>query len=331
MLENDSNAKLVTKEEMKTIIDREKQSKKVIVLTNGCFDLIHHAHIDFLKQAKKQGDILVVAINSDESVKRIKGEQRPIIDQTERAFVLSAFDFVDYIVIFEEDTPVELIRHLLPDVLVKGSDYELNDIIGKDIVESYDGKVQIVSTGKRFSTTDLIQETMNRYENKKDVNYLRMFAIETQSQMRSLVETEYKWLQSYILVLPIALTFLGTIGNLLKGYKNADWCFLGCSVILVIFLVLLTYLICSKITKENHKYKDFGKQLVHIWTYFNLFDAGVYLHEPILAEEAKTYGQGLGYLSSTKMLWRLTAMTSIIIVSIGIFCVNSEFLSVSNS
>lgn len=326
MLENESNAKIVTKEEMKTIIEREKESKKAIVFTNGCFDLIHHAHIDVLKQAKRRGDILVVAINSDESVKRIKGEQRPIMHEAERVFVLSALSCVDYIVIFEEDTPLKLIRYLLPDILVKGSDYELNEIVGKDIVESYGGEVEIISTGKQFSTTDLIQRTMNSCKGKKDVDYLRMFAIETQGQMKSLVETEYKWLQSYILVLPILLALLGPVGKLLNAYKHGRLTFLLYSVILSLFLIMLTSLICSKITKENDKYRNFGRQLVKMWRYFNLFDAGIYLNEPILTSDAQTYGEGPGFSKSQKMLWSLTVIASLIIVAIGVFCFCSEFL-----
>lgn len=326
MFANESNAKVVTKEEMQAIIKTEKECRKTIVFTNGCFDLIHHVHIELLEQAKSRGDVLVVGINSDESVKRIKGERRPIMDQRKRTFVLSAVDFVDYIVIFEEDTLLELIQDLRPDILVKGSDYTLDEVAGKDIVESYGGKVEIISTGERFSTTDLIQRIINNCKGKKDVDYLRMFAIETQGQMKSLVETEYKWLQSYILVLPILLALLGPVGSLLKGYKHGPLSFLVYSVILSLFLIIITALICSKITKENGKYRDFGQQLVKMWTYFNLFDAGVYLNEPILTCHAKTYGKGPGSFDSKKMLWLLTVIASLIIVAIGVFCFRAEFM-----
>ena len=326
MLENESNTKIVTKEEIKIIVEREKESKKVIVFTNGCFDLIHHVHINLLRQAKRRGDMLVVGINSDESVKRIKGEDRPVMDERERAFVLSALDFVDYIVIFEEGSPVELIRDLRPDILVKGSDYELNEIAGKDIVESYGGKVQIIYTGKRFSTTDLIQKIANRYKDRKDVKYLRMFAIATDSDMQKLVDREYKWLQTYILSLPVVLAFFGTIGNLIKGYEDAHSFFLIGSVILALYLFTLASLICSKIIKENRKYKNYGSQLRRIWKYFNLYDDGAYLKEPILTKKERDYGEGRGYLFSIIMLWVLTVITGLIIVGSGVVCFCTEFL-----
>lgn len=136
-------------------INRLRDSKK-IVFTNGCFDLLHEGHLNLLKEAKTQGDILVVGINSDVSVKRNKGETRPILSQTERAALLSALEVVDYVVIFDEDTPYELIKELKPDVLVKGSDWSGN-VVGSDIVET----VHIVEHKKKISTSGIIDRIEN--------------------------------------------------------------------------------------------------------------------------------------------------------------------------
>ena len=138
---------------------------KRIVFTNGCFDLLHPGHIHTLTEAKALGDVLVVAINSDASVKRLKGERRPILNQEERAVLLSALSVVDYVTTFAEDTPLEVIRLLLPDVLVKGGDWGADAIVGRDVVEANGGKVVLVPYQAGFSTTDLIERVIAAYTN----------------------------------------------------------------------------------------------------------------------------------------------------------------------
>jgi rfaE bifunctional protein nucleotidyltransferase chain/domain len=136
---------------------------KRIVFTNGCFDLLHPGHIYTLTQAKALGDVLVVAINSDASVKRLKGERRPILNQEERAVMLSALAMVDYVTIFAEDTPLEVIRLLLPDVLVKGGDWGADAVVGREVVEAHGGKVMLVLHQAGFSTTDIIERIVTGY------------------------------------------------------------------------------------------------------------------------------------------------------------------------
>ncbi len=121
-------------QELKDIIDQAKTAGKRIVFTNGCFDIIHKGHVRYLSKAKKLGDILVVGLNSDQSVKRIK-PGRPINNEDDRAEVLSSLEMVDYVVIFDEDTPYELIKFLRPHILVKGGDWKVEDIVGSDLVE----------------------------------------------------------------------------------------------------------------------------------------------------------------------------------------------------
>lgn len=134
-----------------------RRAGKRIVFTNGCFDLLHPGHLYTLTQAKALGDVLVVAINSDASVKRLKGEQRPILNQQERAVMLSALAVVDYVTIFAEDTPLEVIRLLGPDVLVKGGDWGADAVVGRDVVEAQGGKVVLIPYQAGFSTTDIIE------------------------------------------------------------------------------------------------------------------------------------------------------------------------------
>ncbi|HIP43703.1 MAG TPA: D-glycero-beta-D-manno-heptose 1-phosphate adenylyltransferase [Aquifex aeolicus] len=154
---------LVSLERLLEILKEEKRKGKVVVFTNGCFDVIHAGHVDYLEKAKKLGDILVVGLNSDYSVRRIKGEKRPIIPQEMRAKVLSSLKPVDYIVIFEEDTPAKLIDAIKPDVLVKGGDWPLEKIVGKDFVESYGGKALTIPFEYDISTSQIIEKIIKLY------------------------------------------------------------------------------------------------------------------------------------------------------------------------
>jgi len=129
-----------------------------VAFTNGVFDLLHPGHIDVLSEAREQGDALVVGLNSDASVRRLKGPERPVRTEAERAYVLAALRDVDVVVTFGEDTPLELIRHLHPDVLVKGGDYEPATVVGRDDVESWGGRVVIVPLHPGQSTTSIIEK-----------------------------------------------------------------------------------------------------------------------------------------------------------------------------
>lgn len=145
------------------LADLRRQGKRV-VFTNGCFDLLHPGHIYMLSQAKPLGDVLVVGVNSDASVKRLKGAQRPILSEPERILLLSALAVVDYVTIFSEDTPLELIRLLRPQVLVKGGDWSPEAVVGREVVEEEGGKVVLISYQAGFSTTDIIERILTVYE-----------------------------------------------------------------------------------------------------------------------------------------------------------------------
>lgn len=149
--------------ELKTVRSRLKSEGKVIVFTNGVFDLIHSGHVDYLLKAKKLGDVLIVGLNSDESVKRIKGDKRPILKQEERAFILSNLKPVDYVIFFDEDTPGKIIYELIPDVLVKGADWSVDKIVGREIVEKNGGKVMNIEFVNDQSTSKIINLIVQRY------------------------------------------------------------------------------------------------------------------------------------------------------------------------
>src|SRR6185295_18986410 len=136
---------------------RMKLAGKLLVFTNGCFDLIHAGHVRYLTQARALGDALVVALNSDRSVRLLKGEGRPILNEAERSEVISALEAVDYVVVFDEETPRELIADLLPDVLVKGGDWALDKIVGRDEVEASGGTVRSLPYVEGSSTSEIIQ------------------------------------------------------------------------------------------------------------------------------------------------------------------------------
>lgn len=154
--EGDNSSKLLEKSKIPEI--KEKYRNKRIVFTNGCFDILHSGHVEYLQQASQLGDILIVGLNSDKSVKRLKGITRPVNIQKERAEILCALACVDYVVIFEEDTPYELIKEVQPDVLVKGGDYKIEDIVGKDIVEKIGGIVKVLPYIEGKSTTNLLRQ-----------------------------------------------------------------------------------------------------------------------------------------------------------------------------
>lgn len=130
-----------------------------VVFTNGCFDILHRGHVELLAQCRELGDHVVLGLNSDASTRRLKGPQRPINDQLSRAIVLAGLSFVDAIIIFEEDTPLEMITQIHPDVLVKGGDYKASEIIGADFVKNNGGEVRIIPLVDGFSTTSIISRS----------------------------------------------------------------------------------------------------------------------------------------------------------------------------
>jgi D-glycero-beta-D-manno-heptose 1-phosphate adenylyltransferase len=134
-----------------------RERGKVLVFTNGCFDLLHPGHVRYLREARALGDALVVALNSDRSVRILKGEGRPILNLKERVEVIGALESVDYVTVFDEETPYSLIVQLLPDVLVKGGDWQLNEIVGREQVEAAGGKVLALPFLEGSSTTDIIE------------------------------------------------------------------------------------------------------------------------------------------------------------------------------
>lgn len=149
--------------ELKEIRKNLKQSNKKVVFTNGCFDVLHAGHVDYLAKAKECGDVLILGLNSDSSVKEIKGDKRPIVPQIERAFILKNLKSVDYVVLFNEPTPKELIEKLIPDVLVKGADWDINSIVGREIVEINGGSVKTIEFITQQSTTNIIQKVIALY------------------------------------------------------------------------------------------------------------------------------------------------------------------------
>ena len=151
--------------EIKKIRSKLKTEGKKIVFTNGVFDLVHAGHVDYLSKAKKLGDVLIVGLNSDDSVKRIKGDRRPILKQEERAFIISNLKPVDYVVLFDDDTPEKLISEIIPDILVKGADWSIEKIIGKDIVERNGGKVMNIKFVNDQSTSKIIDLIVKRFSN----------------------------------------------------------------------------------------------------------------------------------------------------------------------
>jgi len=156
--------KIKDREALRRLLDDLRELGKSIVFTNGCFDLLHAGHVKYLQKARRLGDLLVLGLNSDASVRRLKGPTRPLIDQEERAHLMAALSCVDFVVVFDEDTPLELIQALRPHILVKGGDYTPDGVVGREIVESYGGRVEIIQFVDGKSTTNIVEKILQRYQ-----------------------------------------------------------------------------------------------------------------------------------------------------------------------
>ena len=155
------NSKVYNLDALTNQVEQWKLASNKVVFTNGCFDIIHRGHIEVLARTADLGDKLVIGLNSDQSIQKLKGKDRPVIDEQSRAILLAALSFVDAIVLFSEDTPLKLISALLPDVLAKGGDYEIETIVGHEIVQKNGGKVKLVPFLDGFSSTTIIDKIKN--------------------------------------------------------------------------------------------------------------------------------------------------------------------------
>lgn len=149
--------------EIKSLREKFKEQNKKVVFTNGVFDLIHAGHVDYLTKAKALGDILIVGMNTDDSVRRIKGAKRPILNQDERAFIISNLKPVDFVTFFDEDTPAKIIDELIPDILIKGADWSIDKIVGRETVEKHGGVVKTIEFVNNQSTSKIIETIRNKY------------------------------------------------------------------------------------------------------------------------------------------------------------------------
>ena len=149
--------KLKNRDELNIILDDFRKNKKIIVFTNGCFDILHRGHVEYLQKARELGDLLILGLNSDSSVKRLKGNSRPINNEIDRAIVLSALECITYISIFDEDTPLELIKIVKPDILVKGGDYKIENVVGRE----YSKETVLIDFVDGYSTTNIIKKINN--------------------------------------------------------------------------------------------------------------------------------------------------------------------------
>jgi D-beta-D-heptose 7-phosphate kinase/D-beta-D-heptose 1-phosphate adenosyltransferase len=163
--------KFITNEEVVRFTEIKKSVGKKIVFTNGVYDLLHIGHIEYLKKASLYGDCMVVAVNSDNSTRKLKGNLRPIIHQEQRAKILSYFEFVNFVTIFDEITPIKLIEAIKPDFLIKGADWKDNEIVGKDFVEDYGGRIIRINLTKGISTSKIIDKIILKHRNMVEVIY----------------------------------------------------------------------------------------------------------------------------------------------------------------
>jgi rfaE bifunctional protein nucleotidyltransferase chain/domain len=155
--------KIFTREEMRNEVELLKAGGKKIVFTNGCFDILHVGHARYLGAARRLGDVLIVAVNSDSSVRAIKGERRPLVPENERAEVLASLQAVDYVTLFHEETPLALIEELKPDIIVKGGDWREEEVVGRESVGKWGGRVEIIPEVEGASTTNIVEKIKKVY------------------------------------------------------------------------------------------------------------------------------------------------------------------------
>jgi D-beta-D-heptose 7-phosphate kinase/D-beta-D-heptose 1-phosphate adenosyltransferase len=155
--------KILEREALRNKLEALRKKGKRIAFTNGCFDILHVGHVRYLREAKKTADVLVLAINSDASVRSIKGEKRPLMTENERAEVLAALEFIDFVTIFPELTPLELINYLKPDVLIKGGDWPEEKVVGREEIKKWGGKVAIIPEVEGKSTTNVVEKIRKLY------------------------------------------------------------------------------------------------------------------------------------------------------------------------
>ena len=159
----DSSGKIVSTDVLEAGLEAARRAGKKIVFTNGCFDILHVGHVRYLEAARSEGDLLVVGLNSDSSVRSIKGDRRPLVNQDQRAEVLASLACVDYVVVFDESDPLRLIRAVKPDILVKGADWAEENIVGAEFVKSTGGKIMRVDLVSDASTTGIIDRILERF------------------------------------------------------------------------------------------------------------------------------------------------------------------------
>ena len=154
--------KILPLNELLVSLEKEKLNNKKIVFTNGCFDILHRGHIEYLAQAADLADIMIIGLNTDNSVSRLKGPDRPLQDEISRAVSMAAIQYIDYVVLFDEETPLNLIENIKPDVLVKGSDYNIEDIVGYDVLMKYGGQIRTIDFVEGYSTTKIVDKILKQ-------------------------------------------------------------------------------------------------------------------------------------------------------------------------
>jgi rfaE bifunctional protein nucleotidyltransferase chain/domain len=155
--------KILEREALRKKLEELRNKGRKIAFTNGCFDILHVGHVSYLREAKKTADVLVLALNSDSSVRSLKGEEKPLIPENERAEILAALEFIDFVTIFEELTPLELINYLKPDILIKGGDWPEEKVVGREEVKKWGGRVAIIPEVEGKSTTNIVEKIKKLY------------------------------------------------------------------------------------------------------------------------------------------------------------------------
>ena len=155
--------KIFERNTLKDKLEELRKKGKKIAFTNGCFDILHVGHVRYLREAKKTADVLVLALNSDSSVRSLKGKERPLVPEKERAEILAALEFIDFVTIFPESTPLELINYLKPDILIKGGDWAEKDVVGREEIKEWGGRVAIIPEVVGKSTTNIVEKIKKLY------------------------------------------------------------------------------------------------------------------------------------------------------------------------
>jgi rfaE bifunctional protein nucleotidyltransferase chain/domain len=288
-------------------------------LINGCFDVCHSGHLEFINQARKSCDILVIAVNSDKSVSELKGPLRPINGLVERIDFLLGLEKADFILAFDEPYLSRVIDSIKPDFYLKPE----TDIVEAEVerILGYGGAIIKTKKKPNRSTTKLVAKILDNYNQSASIDFLQKYYETNQGTMKELIRVEYQFLYLYVTLVAASLTFFSAFWGKVANFKNDVGLIASGSTILIIFFLALSTLLKDKIKENNKKYNALAKASVNIWEVFGLFAWGKFTPDKsLLDENARRFGSGPGYKNTILIMNTLMIILAFAYLAVLFVC-----------